>query len=104
TDSQGNVIVGLGPEDFVVKEDGKPVNVTGVSFYSSRRLVETAEAAGRKGLKTAAAPEDRYFILFFDDQKSNAVDAPELLTQQMQAAQRARGWVSRELVADARGA
>jgi VWFA-related protein len=98
TDAKGNVIVGLGPDDFVVREDGKPVNVTGVSFYSNRNLVEPSAQAARKGLKTAQAPEDRYFILFFDDQKSNAVDAPELLTQQMQAVQRARDWVSRELL------
>jgi VWFA-related protein len=98
TDARGNVIVGLGPDDFVVKEDGKPVNVTGVSFYSNRTLVESAEAAQKKGLKTAQAPEDRYFILFIDDQKSNAVDAPELLTQQMQATQRLRDWVSREML------
>ena len=98
TDAKGHVIVGLGPDDFVVKEDGKPVNVTGVSFYSNRSLVETAEAAGKKGLTKAEAPEDRYFILFFDDQKSNAVDAPELLSQQMEAVQRARDWVARELL------
>jgi VWFA-related protein len=98
TDAKGNVIVGLGPDDFVVKEDGKPVNVTGVSFYSNRSLVESAEAAGKKGLKAAEAPEDRYFLLFFDDQKSNAVDAPVLLAQQMQAVQRARDWVERELL------
>jgi len=98
TDARGHVIVGLGKDDFVVKEDGKPVNVTGVSFYSNRNLVEPAGAAEKKGLKAAEAPEDRFFILFFDDQKSNAVDAPQLLAQQMQAVQRARDWVSRDLL------
>jgi VWFA-related protein len=98
TDAQGHVIVGLGKDDFVVKEDGKPVDVTGVSFYSNRNLVEPSGAAGKKGLKAVAAPEDRYFVLFFDDQKNNAADAPVLLSQQMQAVQRARDWVSRELL------
>jgi len=98
TDAKGHVIVGLGKDDFVVREDGKPVNVTGVSFYSNRNLVEPAAAAAKKGLKAAEAPEDRYFVLLFDDQKNNAVDAPELLTQQMQAVQRARDWVSRDLL------
>jgi VWFA-related protein len=98
TDAKGHVIVGLGKDDFVVKEDGKPVSLTGVSFYSNRNLVEPATVAAQKGLKAAEAPEDRYFVFFFDDQKSNAVDAPELLTQQMQAVQRARDWVLRDLL------
>lgn len=98
TDAKGNVIVGLGPDDFVVKEDGKKVDVTGVSFYSNRSLVESAEAASKKGLQVAQTPEDRYFIIFIDDQKSNAVDAPELLSQQMQATQRLRDWVTRDVL------
>jgi VWFA-related protein len=98
TDARGHVIVGLGKEDFVVKEDGKPVDITGVSFYSNRNLVEPSAVAAKKGLKAVEAPEDRYFVLFFDDQKSNASEAPELLSQQMEAVQRARDWVSRELL------
>lgn len=98
TDARGHVIVGLGKDDFVVKEDGKPVSLTGVSFYSNRSLVESAQAANQKGLKAAEAPEDRYFVLFFDDQKNNAAEAPELLSQQMQAVQRARDWVLRDVL------
>lgn len=89
TDKQGNVIVGLKPEDFVVKENGKPVELTGVTFYSDRRLVGGA----REGVKVDEVPEDRFFILFFDDQKDEAVDAPALLSRQVEAGQRARDWV-----------
>src|SRR5687767_6800980 len=64
TDSKGNVIVGLKPEDFVVKENGKPVELTGLTFYSDRRLVGGA----KEGVKVEEVPEDRFFILFFDDQ------------------------------------
>src|SRR5688500_4718988 len=71
TDSKGNVIVGLKPEDFVVKENGKPVELTGLTFYSDRRLIGGA----REGVKVDEVPEDRFFILFFDDQKDEAVDA-----------------------------
>src|SRR5947209_9009165 len=35
TDAKGNVIVGLDKNDFVVKENGKPVALTGVTFYSN---------------------------------------------------------------------
>jgi len=89
TDRQGNVIVGLTPQDFVVKEDGKPVDLTGLTFYSNRRLVGTAT----EGVAVDKVPEDRYFILFFDDQKDEAVDAPALLSRQVEAGQRARDWV-----------
>src|SRR5215213_10716270 len=77
TDSKGNVIVGLKPEDFVVKENGKPVELTGLTFYSDRRLIGGA----KEGVKVDEVPEDRFFILFFDDQKDEAVDAPALLSR-----------------------
>ncbi|HSK75554.1 MAG TPA: VWA domain-containing protein [Thermoanaerobaculia bacterium] len=98
TDSRGNVIVGLGKDDFVVKEDGKPVDLTGVTFYSNRRLVEASEAVAQKGIRVDQVPEDRYFILFFEDQKATAQEAPRLLSQQMEAAKRAKGWVDGELL------
>lgn len=92
TDRKGNVIVGLTPQDFVVKEAGKPVDLTGVTFYSNRRLVGTA----REGVAVDKVPEDRYFILFFDDQKDSAAEAPVLLSRQVEAGQRARDWVLKE--------
>ncbi|HWM94397.1 MAG TPA: VWA domain-containing protein [Thermoanaerobaculia bacterium] len=88
TDKKGNVIVGLTPQDFVVKENGKAVELTGVTFYSDRRLVGSAKDA-----KVDQVPEDRFFILFFDDQKDEAVDSPALLSRQVEAGQRARDWV-----------
>ncbi len=98
TDAKGNVIVGLDKNDFVVKENGKPVTLTGVTFYSNRRLLESSPALARQGVSPEQTPEDRYFILFFEDQKGNAQEAPQLLTQQMEAAKRARGWVDAELL------
>jgi VWFA-related protein len=89
TDAKGNVIVGLSPRDFVVKENGKVVDLTGLTFYSNRRLVGTA----KEGVAVETVPEDRYFILFFDDQKDAATEAPELLSRQVEAGQRARDWV-----------
>jgi VWFA-related protein len=98
TDARGNVIVGLDKNDFVVREGGKPVQLSGVTFYSNRRIVETSAAVAKKGLRVDQVPEDRYFILFFDDQKSAAADAPVLLSQQLQAGRRAREWAARELL------
>jgi VWFA-related protein len=98
TDTKGNVIVGLDKNDFVVTENGKPVDLTGVTFYSNRRLIESSPALASKGVSTEQAPEDRYFILFFEDQRGVSLEAPELLSQQMEATRRARGWVDAELL------
>lgn len=97
TDRQGNVIVGLGPEDFVVKEDGKAVDLSGLTFYSSSRFLESGEEAAKKGLKIDRAPQDRFFVLFFEDQRDAAAEAPRLLSQQLEAGRRAQEWVRREL-------
>jgi VWFA-related protein len=98
TDARGNVIVGLGKSDFVVREGGKPVDLTGVTFYSNRRLLEHSAALASKGIRPDQVPEDRYFILFFDDQKANSADAPALLTQQVEAGRRAKEWLESELL------
>lgn len=93
TDKKGNVIVGLEPSDFVVKENGKPVELTGLTFYSDRRLLGSPQALAKEGVKVDQVPEDRFFILFFDDQKNAATEAPELLSRQVEAGQRAKDWV-----------
>ncbi|HEX4963382.1 MAG TPA: VWA domain-containing protein [Thermoanaerobaculia bacterium] len=98
SDAKGNVIVGLDKNDFVVKENGKPVTLTGVTFYSNRRLLQSTPTLAKQGVSVEQTPEDRYFVLFFEDQKANAQDAPQLLSQQMEAAKRARGWVDAELL------
>ncbi|HXO22609.1 MAG TPA: VWA domain-containing protein [Thermoanaerobaculia bacterium] len=100
TDRQGNVIVGLDKGDFVVTENGKPVDLTGVTFYSNRQYLESKEGVAVKSLNVDKVPENRYFILFFEDQKSADADAPGLLAQQLEAGRRAKEWVSKELLAN----
>ena len=99
TDKNGNVIVGLNKGDFVVKENGKPVDLTGVTFYSNRRYLEQAkDLTAKTGLDIDQVPENRYFILFFDDQKQSAVNSPVLLSQQVQAGIQAKRWVQENLL------
>jgi VWFA-related protein len=93
TDRKGNVIVGLDKGDFVVKEDGKPVELTGITFYSNRKLAESQAELTKKGIRVDDVPEDRYFILFYEDQKGKAIDAPQLLTQQILAGRQSRDWI-----------
>src|SRR5215203_564299 len=98
TDARGNVIVGLDKNDFVVTENGKPVDLNGVTFYSNRRLLESSPTLDQGVVKTEQATEDRYFILLFEDQKDVAQEAPRLLSQSLEAAKRARGWVESEML------
>jgi VWFA-related protein len=100
TDRQGNVIVGLKPQDFQVTENGKPVDLAGLSFYSNRRFLGSAEEAARSAIAVEGPRENRYFILLFDDVRSIALDAPELVSQQLQAARKTKEWVSRLLPND----
>lgn len=95
TDRDGDVIVGLGPDDFVVTENGDRVDVESATFYSSSRMEpETARRMAEKGIAVDQVPEDRYFILLFDDQRKNQADVRvNLVQQQMQAGRDARAWV-----------
>ncbi len=96
TDKQGNVIVGLTEEDFIVEEDtGAPVELTGATFYSNRRFVESEARAEELGLSFDAVPVDRFFVLFFHDQRQ---DLRQLGSQQLDAARYAKQWVDRELL------
>jgi VWFA-related protein len=62
TDASGNVVVGLGKDDFVVKDEGVPVELASASFYSNRSFVGGPGPAPGDG---SAIPQDRFFVLFF---------------------------------------
>ena len=102
TDRDGNVIIGLQPDDFVVEENGKPISVTGLSFYSNRRLLDAPETTTASGTAIDTAPKNRYFILFFQEQQHFAAGAPELnlIQRQLKAANESRSWVQKEKLRD----
>jgi VWFA-related protein len=79
---QGKVVTGLGPQDFVVTEDGRPVEVTSARFYGAP---EQLEATGEGEVERA----DRYFILLFHDRSRDATVVRPLL---LDAGQQARKW------------
>lgn len=62
TDTAGNVVLGLGEDDFVVEDEGRPVPVESVSFYSNRTFLGGLGDSTPGG---TGAPQDRYFVLFF---------------------------------------
>lgn len=94
TNDQGQVIVGLGPEDFRVTEDGEPVEVESARFYSSS--VPEDAAAEIEGVDPV--PEDRFFIFFVDDQRKNQASVGvNLVQRQMQAGRDATEWAEQNL-------
>ncbi len=102
TDRNGSVIIGLTPDDFVVEEDGKPVEVGSVTFYSNRRLLDEPGTLGEATLAIDKEPKSRYFILFFQDQQqvNASVPALGLLQRQLKAARESRQWVKKEKLLD----
>lgn len=69
TDPAGSVVIGLGEDDFEVEEDGEPVDLRSVSFYSNRHLLGGLEEADTPVETPSATEPDvsehRYFVLFF---------------------------------------
>jgi VWFA-related protein len=88
TDKRGNPVVGLGPQDFVVTEEGEPREVTGVTYYGG---VSELSGSGVQG----ETRTDRYFILFFHDQKQAA---PFLTAAQLEAGRWTKRWVEEQLL------
>lgn len=87
TDRKGNVIEGLGAEDFVILHDGKEQEVTSSSFYGGPSELA---ASGDGGTRRT----DRYFILMFHDQR---MQAPFLAGPQMDNARWLKRWIEDEL-------
>jgi len=58
SDGDGRAMRGLQPEDFAVREDGKPVEV--VSF----RYVDATDAEEQQGIRLASAARRRFVLLF----------------------------------------
>lgn len=94
TDRDGNVILGLEPSDFVVEEDGVRQPVENAWFYSNRQLQGEVPESLRGKIDPDAAPLERYFVLFFEDQRQrDAATSVNLTRRQLEAARRAKEWV-----------
>jgi len=95
TDSDGNVVIGLTEDDFVITEGKTEIPVNSASFYSNRRFLESSQIAQKMGVEHNVVPADRYFVLFFHDVSQIM---PEINTAQLDAARRLKKWVETELL------
>lgn len=89
TDVDGHVVRGLTLDDFVVEEGGEPVQLTGLSYYTTRY--------GDQGAAPGEVPASRYFVLFFHDPVPNAAYQARRIRQKLLAARDAQTWIETEL-------
>ncbi len=97
-DRSGDIVLGLGPDDFIVEENGEPVELTGVSFYATRygpggKLLDDSLTAGDE-----AIPSSRYFVFFFHDQTQGGSIANYLARRQTRAKQNSQRWVEEHML------
>jgi len=80
TDGRGNQILGLGKDDFIVRENGVEQKIDSVDYFTTRKMLDAVE-------KNAAFPvervrDERYLIFFFDKPDlSQSVGDPTRLAQ-----------------------
>jgi VWFA-related protein len=71
TDGRGHQILGLDKSDFVVSENGKPVSVDSVDYFTNRQLLDAPE--NKAAFKVDRVRDDRYFVFFFDKPEDNVL-------------------------------
>jgi VWFA-related protein len=81
TDRKGNHILGLGPDDFIIKENGVQQTIDSVDYFTNRRLLEQRE--DQAPFQVERVREERYFIFFFDKPSD-----PSVLSDQLTHARR----------------
>ena len=77
TDSRGNQMLGLGKDDFVVRENGQPLTVDSVDYFTNRRLINAPESTA--AFKVERVHEERYLIFFFDKITSDFSSQAEMI-------------------------
>ncbi len=96
-DRHGQTVPGLTKDDFEITENGHPVEVTSVDYYTTRYedLGRAAAPRAREGAEAAPAsvPSSRYFILFFHDQSGAVSNEAAFTRARLDAARWARQWV-----------
>jgi VWFA-related protein len=92
-DDRGRIVIGLGKDDFVIHENGMKVEITGVSFYTTRY--------GLDGLDQeipGSIPSSRYFVFFFHDRIGGGSIGDYLVRQQAKARRGSLNWVEEHML------
>ena len=97
TNADGEQILGLDKDDFVVEEDGVKQEIESVDYYTNRRLVTGPEEEAE--FEVEHIEEPRYFVFFFD---KFAGQAPirEFEQELWRAVRAAKDFVENELLGE----
>lgn len=93
TDKKGRVILGLGKQDFVVREGGEEMEILGVNFYSNQERV-VSDPIDLPGFDLSEIPESRHFIVFLQELISSGRSLGNLRARQFQAGKVLKKWMA----------
>src|SRR5437764_8745627 len=74
TDNRGNQILGLGKDDFVVRENGIAQPIESVDYFTTRKLLNAPEKNAAYNVERVH--DERYMIYFFDKQVDGGLADP----------------------------
>jgi VWFA-related protein len=77
TDNRGNQMLGLGKDDFLVRENGQPQTIDSVDYFTNRRLITSPESAAN--FKVERVHDERYLIFFFDKHSDDTTAQSEMI-------------------------
>lgn len=93
TDRAGRPVEGLGPADFVVHEEGRPVEVTSVRYYPWGRTRVGELRVEEDEAPLEAFDEGRLFIFLFHDLRRTDRETLGVASHQLRAGRDARRWL-----------
>ncbi|HUP65677.1 MAG TPA: VWA domain-containing protein [Thermoanaerobaculia bacterium] len=94
TDREGNQILGLRKDDFIVTENGVEQPIDSMDYFTNRRLLDAPEAQAQ--FQVERNREARYFILFFHEIGDPGM-IPGYRSELMRARQAAGDWIRDEI-------
>ncbi len=97
-DRSGQIVSGLGKDDFLVEENGEPVEITGVSFYATRYDPDGTLLTSGDPSAGDAIPSSRYFVFLFHDQSQGGSIANYLSRRQTRAKRDSLRWVDEHML------
>lgn len=74
TDARGNQILGLGKDDFIVRENGVPQTIESVDYFTPRKLLNAPEQSA--AFNVERVHDERYLVFFFDKPVNAGISDP----------------------------
>ena len=93
TDRAGRPVLGLEPGDFIVREDGRPVEVVSAAYHPWGRVRVADQVVSDPPVPLPAASEGRLFIFVFHDLRRTDRETLGVASHQLRAGRDARKWL-----------